>query len=158
MGTARIFRQSRKQNCLKKLMKCFFFKILHRIQWYKSLSIICLDLEVRTIPMLRSKWRLETPFINKTMLFKQLQSHGLLVLFWYFEILQSRISQPSRELYSHVFGIKRNWRLHRGPSKLSNGTYIFMMRRKNGRKNVSTMSLVNSVCEICKNPSSEKIL
>ena len=29
-----------------------------------------------------------------------------LFCFEYFEILQSRVTQPSRELYSHVFGIK----------------------------------------------------
>ena len=53
---------SRNLNCPEKLMKHFFFKILGRIQWYKSHFIICLDLEMRTIPSLRSKWSLETPF------------------------------------------------------------------------------------------------
>ena len=62
----RFLHDLKKVNCLKKLMKHFFFKILRRIQWYKSLFIICLDLKVRTIPSLRSKWSLETPFTKYT--------------------------------------------------------------------------------------------
>ena len=58
--TLQNFNRFRKLNCLKKLIKGFFFKILRRIQWYKSLFIVCLDLRVRTISILRSKRRLET--------------------------------------------------------------------------------------------------
>ena len=35
--TLQNFNRSRNVNCLKKLIKGFFFKIFHRIQWYNSL-------------------------------------------------------------------------------------------------------------------------
>ena len=66
LRTPKNFAWSRKVYCLKKLMKYFFFKILCRIQWYKSLFIICLDLRIRTILILRSKWHLETWFMKST--------------------------------------------------------------------------------------------
>ena len=64
LNTHENFVWSRNLNCPEKLMKHFFFKILRRFHWYKSLFIICLDLWMRTVLILRSKWCLKTRYMK----------------------------------------------------------------------------------------------